>query len=60
MMSFGLDLAKSPAAALGDNFGTGLIYALLVAALGVLYFVQQRMVAARPAASPTMSPASRS
>jgi YidC/Oxa1 family membrane protein insertase len=57
MNSLGLDLAKSPAAALGDNFGTGLIYALLVVALGVLYFFQQRMVAARAAASPTMSPA---
>jgi len=57
MRSLGLDLAKSPAAALGDNFATGLIYALLVVALGVLYFFQQRMVAARAAASPTMSPA---
>jgi YidC/Oxa1 family membrane protein insertase len=57
MQSLGLDLAKSPAAALADNFGTGLIYALLVVALGVLYFFQQRMVAARAATSPTMSPA---
>ncbi len=57
MRSLGLDLAKSPAAALGDNFATGLIYAALVVALGVLYFFQQRMVAARAAASPTMSPA---
>lgn len=56
MKSFGLDLAKSPAAALADNFATGLIYALLVVALGVLYFYQQRMVAARAATSPTMSP----
>lgn len=56
MLSFGLDLAKSPAAALGENFATGLVYALLVVALGVLYFFQQRMVAARAAASPTMSP----
>lgn len=56
MNSLGLDLAKSPAEALGDSFGTGLIYALLVAALGVLYFYQQRMVAARAATSPTMSP----
>ena len=57
MMSFGLDLAKSPAEALADDFATGLIYALLVVALGALYFFQQRMVAARAAASPTMSPA---
>jgi YidC/Oxa1 family membrane protein insertase len=56
MVSFGLDLAKSPFAALGDNFATGLIYLGLVAVLGVLYFVQQRMVAARAAVSPTMSP----
>ena len=56
MVSLGLDLAKSPFAALGDSFGTGLIYLGLVAVLGVLYFVQQRMVAARAAVSPTMSP----
>ena len=56
MISLGLDLAKSPAEALADHFATGLIYALLVVALGVLYFFQQRMVAARAAASPTMSP----
>ena len=52
MKSFGLDLAKSPAQALADDFGTGLIYALLVVAAGVLYFVQQRMVAARAAVEP--------
>jgi YidC/Oxa1 family membrane protein insertase len=56
MNSFGLDLALSPAEALGDNFGRGLIYALLVVVLGGLYFFQQRMVAARAAVSPTMSP----
>ena len=56
MVSLGLDLAKSPFAALGDSFGTGLIYLGLVVVLGVLYFVQQRMVAARAAVSPTMSP----
>ena len=38
------------------DFGRGLIYALLVVVLGGLYFVQQRMVAARAAVSPTMSP----
>jgi YidC/Oxa1 family membrane protein insertase len=57
MVSLGLDLAKSPFEALGDSFGTGLIYVGLVAVLAVLYFVQQRMVAARAAVSPTMSPA---
>ncbi len=56
MLSFGLDLAKSPAKALADNFANGLIYGVLVVALGALYFFQQRMVAARAAASPTMSP----
>ena len=56
MISFGLDLAKRPAEALAENFATGLIYVLLVALLGVLYFVQQRMVAARAAVSPQMSP----
>lgn len=55
MLSFGLDLAKRPSEALADNFSTGLIYVLLVAVLGVLYFVQQRMVAARAAVSPQMS-----
>jgi YidC/Oxa1 family membrane protein insertase len=57
MVSLGLDLAKSPFEALGDSFATGLIYLGLVVVLGVLYLVQQRMVAARAAVSPTMSPA---
>ena len=56
MVSFGIDLAKSPAQALGEGLSTGLIYALLVVALGVLYFLQQRMIAARAMVSPTMSP----
>ena len=57
MMSFGLDLAKTPAQALSEGFATGLVYALLVVLLAGLYFLQQRMVAARAAVSPTMSPA---
>jgi YidC/Oxa1 family membrane protein insertase len=57
MTSFGLDLSKSPAEMLGIDFAEGLIYALLVVLLGLLYWVQQRMVAARAAVSPTMSPA---
>jgi YidC/Oxa1 family membrane protein insertase len=57
MVSFGIDLAKSPAQALGEGLASGLIYALLVVALGVLYFLQQRMIAARAMVSPTMSPA---
>ena len=56
MVSFGLDLAMSPIQALSEGFGTGLVYALLVVALAGLYFLQQRMVAARAAVSPTMSP----
>ncbi|MFK7919636.1 MAG: membrane protein insertase YidC [Ilumatobacter sp.] len=52
----GLDLSLSPAQAISDNPLTGIIYALLVVALGGLYFGQQRMVAARAAMSPTMSP----
>jgi YidC/Oxa1 family membrane protein insertase len=55
MNSFGLDLSVSPYEMLGDNFGKGLVYALLVVVLGALYWVQQRMVAARAAVSPTMS-----
>ena len=57
MTSFGLDLSKSPAEMLGTDFAKGLIYAALVVLLGLLYWVQQRMVAARAAVSPTMSPA---
>jgi len=55
MLSFGLDLAITPAEAMGDDFVRGLPYALLIIALGGLFFVQQRMVASR-AVSPTMSP----
>ena len=55
IMSFGLDLSKSAAEAVADGFGTGIWYVLLVALLAVLYFVQQRMVAARASISPTMS-----
>jgi YidC/Oxa1 family membrane protein insertase len=57
MSGFGLDLSVSPAEMLGENFTRGLVYALLVVILGLLYFFQQRMVAARAAVSPTMSPA---
>ena len=55
MSAFGIDLAMSPAKMLGENFGRGLIYAAIVALLGLLYFFQQRMVASRAAVSPTMS-----
>jgi YidC/Oxa1 family membrane protein insertase len=56
MSAFGLDLSRSAAEMLGDNFARGLVYAAVVAVLGLLYFAQQRMVAARAAVSPTMSP----
>jgi YidC/Oxa1 family membrane protein insertase len=54
MLSWGLDLARTPVSVMKESFGKGLIYALLVALLGVLYWVQQRMVASRNV-SPTMS-----
>ncbi len=55
IMSMGLDLSKSAAEAVADGFSTGIWYVLLVVLLAVLYFVQQRMVAARATISPTMS-----
>ena len=55
IMSLGLDLSKSAAEAVGDGFGSGIWYVLLVVLLGALYFAQQRMVAARASISPTMS-----
>jgi YidC/Oxa1 family membrane protein insertase len=57
MESLGIDLSKSAANAITEGFGTALPYVLLVLLLGGLYFVQQRMVAARAAISPTMSQA---
>ena len=57
MQSLGIDLSKSAATAITEGFGTALPYVLLVLLLGGLYFVQQRMVAARAAISPTMSQA---
>ena len=56
MLSWGLDLARRPWKVIGESFGKGLIYALLIVALAVLYFVQQKMVAARATVAPTMSP----
>ena len=55
MLSWGLDLAKRPIEVIGESFGKGLIYAMIVVALGVLYFVQQKMVAARAQVAPNMS-----
>lgn len=56
MMSLGLDLSRSALEAVADGFTTGIVYVVLVIFLGGLYFIQQRMVAARAAVSPTMSP----
>jgi YidC/Oxa1 family membrane protein insertase len=55
MISWGLDLAKRPYSVVGESFTKGLLYVGLVVLLGVLYFVQQRMVASRVSVSPTMS-----
>jgi YidC/Oxa1 family membrane protein insertase len=55
MLSFGLDLAITPADAMGDDFVRGIPYALLIVGLGGLFFIQQRMVASRTT-SATMSP----
>ena len=55
MLSFGLDLHLSPSEAMQADFFNGLPYALLIIALGGLFFIQQRMVASRTS-SPTMSP----
>jgi YidC/Oxa1 family membrane protein insertase len=54
MLSFGLDLAITPANAMGGDFVRGLPYAFLIIGLGGLFFIQQRMVASRTS-SPTMS-----
>ena len=56
MMSWGLDLASTPMDKISESFATGLVYAMLVVALGALYFLQQRMVASRASVSPTISP----
>ncbi len=57
MLAWGLDLSERPWHVISESFGKGMIYALLVVFLGVLYFVQQRMVASRAAVSPSVSPA---
>jgi YidC/Oxa1 family membrane protein insertase len=56
MRAWGFDLARRPIEVIGDSITGGMKYALLVIALGALYFVQQKMVAARASVSPTMSP----
>jgi YidC/Oxa1 family membrane protein insertase len=54
MLSWGLNLAKSPSNTFKDSPGKGILYILFVVALAFLYWVQQRMVANRTV-SPTMS-----
>jgi YidC/Oxa1 family membrane protein insertase len=56
MLAWGLDLSKRPYGVISESFGKGLLYAMLVLVLGVLYFVQQRMIASRAAVSPSVSP----
>ena len=56
MLAWGLDLSRRPYQVISESFGEGVVYALLVVALGVLYYVQQRMVASRAAVSPSVSP----
>ncbi len=55
MLAWGLDLAKRPSEMIAQSFSEGFIYALLVVLLGVLYYVQQKMVAARAQVAPNMS-----
>ncbi len=55
MLTWGLDLAKRPSEVISESFGKGMVYAVLVVALGVLYYVQQKMVAARAQVAPNMS-----
>ena len=55
MLSWGLDLAKRPSEMISESFSKGLVYALIVVALGALYYWQQKMVAARAQVAPNMS-----
>jgi YidC/Oxa1 family membrane protein insertase len=55
MLAWGLDLSKRPFMMMRESFTQGLIYVSLVLLLGILYFLQQRMVASRAAVSPTIS-----
>jgi YidC/Oxa1 family membrane protein insertase len=54
MMSLGLDLSKSAASEIVNGIVDAWPYILLVVVLGALYFVLQRMVAARASIGPTM------
>ena len=54
MKSLWLDLSKTPKEMMTQGFGTGIVYALLVVLLAVLYWLQQRQIASRTV-NPTMS-----
>jgi len=56
MVSWGLNLAKSPREMFEDSAGRGVLYVVFVVVLAFLYWVQQKMVANRTV-SPTMSAA---
>jgi YidC/Oxa1 family membrane protein insertase len=49
MVSFGVDLAISPSAALGEGFVTALPYVLSLVAIGVLAWYQQKQIMGRNA-----------
>jgi YidC/Oxa1 family membrane protein insertase len=55
MLAWGLDLSKRPSEMISESFSKGFVYAMLVVTLGVLYYVQQKMVAARAQVAPNMS-----
>ena len=55
MLAFGLDLAKTPAKVMGEDFVKGIPYALMIVLLAFTFFVQQRMIASRTT-SASMSP----
>ncbi|MEI8160949.1 MAG: membrane protein insertase YidC [Actinobacteria bacterium] len=47
MLAFGLDLAKSPAKVMGEDFVKGIPYALMIVLLAFTFLIQQRMIASR-------------
>jgi YidC/Oxa1 family membrane protein insertase len=55
MLAFGLDLAKSPAKVMGEDFVKGIPYALMIVLLAFTFLVQQKMIASRTT-SASMSP----
>ena len=55
MTELGFDLARTPKEMISAGLGEGWKYAAIVVVLGALYFIQQKMVAARATTAPTMS-----